>query len=52
VFGLGPTAPSVYCHIVQVFQVLGTTGIGPYCASQNQHSAKIGSVPVPKNCLM
>src|SRR5437773_12239754 len=32
--------------------VLGTTGVGPYCASQNQHSAKIGSVPVPSNCLM
>src|SRR5262249_8285271 len=52
VCGLGPRAPSVYCHIVQVFQFLGTTGVGPYCASQNQHSAKIGSVLVPSNCLM
>src|SRR6266480_1996452 len=52
VCGLGPRAPSVYCHIVQVFQFLGTTGVGPYCASQNQHSAKIGSALVPSNCLM
>src|SRR4029453_14766618 len=52
VCGLGPRAPSVYCHIVQVFQFLGTTGVGPYCASQNQNSAKIGSGLVPRNSLM
>jgi hypothetical protein len=52
VCGVGPRAPSVYCHIVQVFQFLGTTGVGPYCASQNQHSARTGSVLVPSSCLM
>src|SRR5256885_482454 len=50
--GVGPIAPSVYCHMVQVSQLIGTTGVGPYCANQNQQLGSTGSLLLPSSCFM
>jgi len=46
--GRNPRAPSVYCLGVQVCQLAGMTGVGPYWESQNQQLAKTGSEFVPR----
>src|SRR5262245_22248565 len=51
-WGSGPTAPSVYCHIVQVSQLGGITAVGPYWANQNQQFARMGSLLTPRSSLM
>jgi hypothetical protein len=51
-WGSGPTPPSVYCHNVNLPKQGGTTGVGPYWASQNQQFLRTGSIVDPKARLM
>src|SRR5713101_3347274 len=47
--GSGPSPPSVYCHSIHLSQLTGTTAVGPYCASQNQHCDSTGSWVLPRS---